>query len=90
MLVPVVIQIVDMPPEVRGQFVKLFDFDAHNGQGHGVFTDDPREAKKFQTTHEAMLFWRTRSRARPTRPDGKPNRPFTASSVNIAPLTDFL
>jgi hypothetical protein len=90
MLVPVIIQIVDQPPECAGQFVKSFDFNAFHGKGHGVFTDDPRQAKKFQTTHEAMLFWRTRSRIRPTRPDGKPNRPLTASTVNIAPLTDFL
>jgi len=71
---------------IVGQYLKSFDFDAHGGQGDGVFTFDKAEAMTFESTMQAWDFWRTQSKVRPLRPDGKPNRPFTASSVTIEPV----
>ena len=41
-----------------GQWLKSFDHEAFDGQGHGVFTDDPDDAMRFDTKAEAMVFWR--------------------------------
>jgi hypothetical protein len=69
-----------------GEWLKSFDFEAFHGQGHGVFTGDSDEALRFDTKAEAMIFWRTQSRSKPWRPDGKPNRPLTALTVEIEEL----
>jgi hypothetical protein len=65
------------------QFLMQFDFEADNGRGFGVFTPDVAKAKRFATTAEAMRFWNTRSKTRPTRPDGKPNKPFSATTCEV-------
>jgi hypothetical protein len=62
-----------------------FDFDADDGKGFGEFTHCVWEAKRFLTADSAMRFFRTRSNVRPYRPDGLPNRPLTASTVEILP-----
>jgi hypothetical protein len=66
-----------------GQFVERADFEAHNGQGRMAFTDDIRKALKFPTAGDAIQFWQTTSKGYPRRPDGKPNRPLTALTVQI-------
>ena len=38
---------------------------------------------RFATRGDAMNFWRAPSKTRPTRMDGKPNRPLTALTVEI-------
>lgn len=63
-----------------------FDFDARDGRGKGVFTPDMAAAMLFENAGEAMTFWRTQSTVRPLRPDGKPNRPLTAYTVEIVTL----
>lgn len=74
---------VDCPHS--GMFLEEFDFEYDNGLGYGVFTSDPSCAKHFQSAADAMVFWRTISTTRPTRPDGKPNRPLTALTIAINP-----
>jgi hypothetical protein len=69
-----------------GQWLKSFDHEAHNGQGHGVFTDDPDKAMRFVNAAEAMMFWSKQSKSRPWRSDGKANKPFTALTVEIEEL----
>lgn len=59
------------------------DFDAHNGLGAFIFSNSPTKAKRFATAEEALTFYRTVSPSRPTRPDGEPNRPLTAFSVEV-------
>jgi hypothetical protein len=71
------------PCPIAGQYLKAFDFDAHDGRGLGDFTDDRREAKRFPSLEVAMAYWRTTSRTRPIRADGRPNRPLTASNVTF-------
>jgi hypothetical protein len=47
-------------------------------------TPDIELATKFTTT-EAFELWRSIDKRKPWRPDGKPNRPFTAFSVEFNP-----
>jgi hypothetical protein len=73
------------PNEVRGQYLISFDFNAYGGKGYGVFSSRLLEAKRFKTGAKAMKFYRTQSKVKPYRPDGMPNRPLTASTVEILP-----
>jgi len=68
---------------IAGQYLKSFDFEAYRGRGYGTFTEKLDEAKAFDDKGLALQFWRTRSRTVPTRPDGKPNRPFTSTTIVI-------
>jgi len=70
----------------EGQWVRSFDHDACEGQGYGVFTDDASCALPFADVGEAWNFWAKQSSVRPTRPDGRPNKPMTALTVSIEPL----
>jgi hypothetical protein len=74
------------PCPLDGQWIESFDFEAFGGQGFGSFTRDKRKAMQFADVGEAFAFWRTRSRRRPLRPDGKPNRPLTSTHVVIEDL----
>lgn len=78
------------PCPIAGRFVRSFDHEAEDGLGSGAFTADPQLALRFGSRATALLFWRRQSRKRPLRPDGRPNCPLTASSVTIAPLSDFI
>jgi hypothetical protein len=66
-----------------GQYLEWFDFDYANGLGRGEFTKDRTKALEFKDAGEAMTFWKTVSRVKPFRADGKPNRPLTALTVEI-------
>jgi hypothetical protein len=64
-------------------FLKAFDPDAHDGRGDIVFTRDVSQALKFDDGAQALECWRRQSTVRPVRPDGKPNRPLTAFTIEI-------
>ena len=64
-------------------FLKSFDPDAHNGRGDITFTRDASQAMKFDNGAQALECWRTQSTVRPLRPDGWPNRPLTAFTIEI-------
>jgi len=72
-----------MPCPHDGEYVKAFDFEADDGLGFGEFTPDIDAAMQFEDVAAAGEFWRTQSKTRPIRPDGQPNRPLTALSVEI-------
>lgn len=76
-----------IPCPHAGQWLEKFDFDAYQGRGFGTFTSRASHAMRFATPGDAMTFRKRRSRVRPTRPDGQPNRPLTALTVQIEPLT---
>lgn len=65
----------------RGYFLRSFDVDAHDGRGDVTWTADIVQAMRFDSFRAAMEAWRTQSTVQPLRPDGKPNRPLTAFSV---------
>ena len=87
---PCVMIVVDSPStrargaEVpAGQYFASIDVDAHDGRGEADLTRDPDRAMLFDDVGAAMSYWRRRSTVCPTRPDGKPNRPGTAFTVEI-------
>jgi hypothetical protein len=47
---------------------------------HLRVTEDPNAARQFQDAGEALAFWKL---AHGLRPDGAPNRPLTAFTVEI-------
>ena len=62
-----------------------FDVDAHDGLGRVNGTRHRHEAMRFTDMRAAFEAYRTQSRVRPLRPDGKPNRPLTAYTIEIEP-----
>ena len=66
-----------------GAFLETFDANAHGGQGMATWTTDRSKAMEFDSALQAFSFWKTQSTVRPRRPDGQPNRPLTAFSVEI-------
>jgi len=66
-----------------GDYVVEFDHDAYRGRGMLKSLPDPRYALRFADKAAAMEFWRRTSALRPIRPDGEPNRPLTAYTVEI-------
>lgn len=49
---------------------------------------DPLKAKRFKTQVEAWGLWNTQSESVPLRPDGKPNKPMTAYTIEITKLPE--
>lgn len=71
------------PTGYGGTYVKGMDFEAFEGRGHLVVTHDRGKALEFPSIMAAMAYWQTTSKTVPLRPDGKPNRPLTAYTVEI-------
>jgi hypothetical protein len=69
-----------------GMLVKAHDPNMRDGRGWTEWTDDERFARRFRSPVEALDFWRQQSTVRPLRPDGKPNRPLTAYSIEVVKL----
>ncbi len=74
------------PCPIAGQYIETFDFEASGGRGFGTFTDNIRQAKQFADAVTALRFWRRQSKTMPTRPDGKPNRPLTSTTIEVVTL----
>lgn len=72
----------------QGIYFKSFDHEYDNGRGLAEFTDDKSEALKFPDMAAALAFWNKQSTVRPLRPDGKPNKPMTATTVDISRWED--
>lgn len=76
--------------EISGDVVNgyLKSYDPHTPDGRGYFetTDSRDEAMKFADLVEFHECWTQVSNTRPTRPDGKPNRPLTAFTVQSRPV----
>lgn len=71
-----------------GAYLKEYDPEAHDGQGSARWTEDLAEALIFDSADDAADLWRTIPKARPLRPDGRPNRPLTAFTVAIDPIEE--
>jgi hypothetical protein len=74
-----------LPTELDGLYLREFDPEFANGVGLITGTADRTEAMRFGSKSAAMLFWRQSPRCRRIRPDGRPNRPLTAFTVEIVP-----
>ena len=71
------------PPGTPTLLVSGFDPDAKAGFGAISMTNDPDLALRFPSVGEATEFYRRQSKTRPFRPDGEPNRPMTAFSIEV-------
>lgn len=68
-------------------FVKSYDPDASPNvypTGVATFTDEPRSALTFKRPEDALAFMNQVSATVPLRPDGKPNRPIRAFTLEVA------
>ena len=77
---------VDSPPhELRSYFTA--EGAVVNGVHGGriELTIHPDDARRFADSGDAMLAWNKQSRVRPYRPDGRPNKPLTALTVEVEP-----
>ena len=63
-----------------GQYLRDFDFEAHDGQGEVSLTPNVAEAKVFSDLAEAIAFWKRSPECKPRRWDGRPNRPLTGAN----------
>lgn len=66
-----------------GRYVTEIDVDAWDGRGMLYTINNAEEALGFESYADAFEYWRQQSAVRPLRPDGKPNRPGTAFTVEI-------
>lgn len=60
--------------------------DTPCGRGRTTFTRDRTRAITFDSVGDAFEYWDQQSKTVPMRPDGEPNRPLTAFTVEILPV----
>lgn len=65
------------------RYLEQGDVDAHEGRGDALLTGNIDRALEFDTAEKAFAYWKRIPVARPFRPDGEPNRPLTAFTVEI-------
>lgn len=67
-----------------GQLCEDFDLEFDDGRGKLTATSAAWKAMHFPTQSDALKFWNRQSTVHPIRLwDGKPNRPFTAYTVEV-------
>lgn len=69
-----------------GLYLERYDPEAHDGLGDARWTETMAAALVFADVRAAMECWLTVPRCRPVRPDGRPNRPLMAYTVEFAPV----
>lgn len=65
-----------------GQYIQNYDPE-WGAIGRVWTTPDPAKAMHFEDLAAALEFWKTESKTKPLRPDGKPNRPMTALTIEV-------
>jgi hypothetical protein len=83
-----VIQIEGEEKSPAGMWLQAYDVEAHEGRGAVQWTESRYNAMIFHDPATAMRLWQTQSVTTPLRPDGKPNRPLTAYTVEVENLSD--
>ncbi len=71
----------DLKEPIKGEYLKSFDPEAHDGRGEAKFTKNIKDAMVFTDATEAIRMWQSQPVTRPLREDGKPNRPLSAFSA---------
>jgi hypothetical protein len=90
MLLRLVATVTGVKTEFDGLYVKRYDPSYHPpGEAYdgGLLevTPDPAEALTFPTGSAAIMLWQL---AHGTRPDGTPDRPLTAWTIEVVPLEE--
>jgi hypothetical protein len=70
-----------------GRYVIACDVDANGGRGELLTVSDRRLAAGFDDAPAALEYWQRVSQVDPLRDDGRPNRPLTAYTVAVEPIT---
>jgi hypothetical protein len=73
-----------------GDLLKSYDPEAHDGQGAATFTDKLDEAMTFEDLTEAFRCIFRVPVKRPRRPDGKPNMPLRALTLDVVPVDKLM
>lgn len=74
-------------PLALGMLLQSYNPEWDDGKGWAVWTSDPAQAMHFANSGAALKCWRSLAQCHPVREtDGRPNRPLTAVTVEIAPL----
>jgi hypothetical protein len=73
------------PDNLEGAFLREYDPEFAGGLGVAKWTRDLDEALKFTDVTEIFRLWKLSPKSRPTREDGRPNRPLTAFTIEIQP-----
>lgn len=71
-----------------GEYLKSYDPEAHSGSGWAEWTHNLDEAQTFPESIAAFRHWQSVPASRPTRPDGHPNKPLTAFTIEILSVDD--
>ncbi len=71
----------DLKEPIKGEYLKSFDPEAHDGRGEALFTPNIKEAMVFPDAMAAIRLWQTQSVTKPLREDGRPNKPLTSFSA---------
>lgn len=75
-------------PSFNGKYLTVYTPNGFGGNGLIATSVFIREAKLFNDSIEALNCWRQVSKTHPVRPDGKPNRPLTAYTVELVTVGD--
>ncbi len=70
--------LVEYDPEIDGR-----DPKGRPMRAHVVTTSNKSEARQYADSIEAFGHWKQQCKREPVRPDGKPNRPLTAFTVEL-------
>lgn len=72
-------------PFEEDRWVESYDPEGHDGRGDAILTGS-RDRALVLPVADALDLYRAVPAARPTRPDGKPNRPLSAFTVEFEPV----
>ena len=77
------------PSPFDGQYLEWYDPERHSSQELAGFTLDPSRARRFEDAGAAFTEWRrVRMREGGLRPDGQPDRPLTAFTVEVTKIDE--
>ena len=75
---------------VVGEYLQSYDPEFMNGEGLATWTKDPNKALWFPTITSAMALANAQPRSKPIRPDGQPNRPLRAYTLEVMRIEEAL
>lgn len=81
-------KIIDGHGLICPTYLVSFDPDGEDGRGNVVATVDKTKAHVFASFEDLIETWKRPSTVRPVRPDGKPNRPLTAFTIETERVDD--
>lgn len=62
-------------------YLESYDVNAHGGRGSVAMTVDGSKALIWPDIADVLAAWKEQSTVLPLRPDGKPNRPLSAFTI---------